>query len=265
MALLKYPCDLYALPRFPYVATSPAGRPPLQSPGAACGTRWPSQSPPASNTHCRGCSTPPSPARFPTSFAIARHCVWYSIALLKFPAIHTRCRGSRTPRPPPPVRPPPWPLSGAPCGARAPRKSSQDSDALCRGCCRQTKQCSASKSARRLPPPWPRAPAQPRPASRQHRQAALASSTRASAVGFGRVHMLLPSSPHVRRHPASCSSTACTTCDRSSPTCFAAASCASIFNTRIWSAAGFAAVVPARAAAAHLPLCPAFHALICRR
>ena len=40
---------------------------------------------------------------------------------------------------------------------------------------------SGSKSARRLPPPWPRAPALPRPASRQHQQAALASSTRASA------------------------------------------------------------------------------------
>ena len=35
-----------------------------------------------------------------------------------------------------------------------------------------------------------------------------------------------------------------------------------ISNTRIWSAVGFAAVVSARAAAEHLPLCPAFHALI---
>ena len=43
----------------------------------------------------------------------------------------------------------------------------------------------------------------------------------------------------------------------------ATASCASISNTRIWSAVGFAAVrVPARAAAAHWPLCPAFHDLI---
>ena len=62
-----------------------------------------------------------------------------------------------------------------------PWKSSQDSDTLYRGCRRQTKHSSASKSARRQPPPWPRAPALPRPASRQHQQAALASSTRASA------------------------------------------------------------------------------------
>jgi hypothetical protein len=76
---------------------------------------------------------------------------------------------------------PPWPLSGAPCGARAPWKSSPDSDTRCRGRFKQMKPLSASTSARRLPPPWPRAPALPRPASRQHQQAALASSTRASA------------------------------------------------------------------------------------
>jgi len=43
----------------------------------------------------------------------------------------------------------------------------------------------------------------------------------------------------------------------------APASCSSIFNTRIWSAVGFTAVlVSARAAATQSPLCPAFHALI---
>jgi len=42
MALLKSPCDPYAMPRFPYAA--------------------------------------PSPARSPTSFAIARCCVLYSMA-----------------------------------------------------------------------------------------------------------------------------------------------------------------------------------------
>jgi hypothetical protein len=40
----------------------------------------------------------------------------------------------------------------------------------------------------------------------------------------------------------------------------------SIFNTRIWSAVGFAAVrVSARAAAKHSPLCPALHALVWRQ
>jgi hypothetical protein len=43
----------------------------------------------------------------------------------------------------------------------------------------------------------------------------------------------------------------------------APSSCSSIFNTRIWSAVGLAAVrVSARAAAMHSPLCPDFHALI---
>jgi hypothetical protein len=43
----------------------------------------------------------------------------------------------------------------------------------------------------------------------------------------------------------------------------APSSCSSIFNTRIWSAVGFAAVrVSARAVAKHSPLCPAFHALV---
>ena len=49
----------------------------------------------------------PSPARSPTSFAIARRCAWYSMALHSPPATDTRCRGSRTPCPPPPGRPPP--------------------------------------------------------------------------------------------------------------------------------------------------------------
>jgi hypothetical protein len=43
----------------------------------------------------------------------------------------------------------------------------------------------------------------------------------------------------------------------------APASCSSIFNTRICSAVGFAAVRgSARAVATHSPLCPAFHALV---
>ena len=43
----------------------------------------------------------------------------------------------------------------------------------------------------------------------------------------------------------------------------ALASCSSFPSTRIWSGVGFAAVlVPARTAAAHSPLCPAFHTLI---
>jgi hypothetical protein len=91
-----------------------------------------------------------------------------------------RCRGSRMPRPPPPGHPPPCPLFGAPCGTRGPWKSFQDSDRLHRGCSRQTKHSLASKSAQLLPPPWPRTPALPRPASLQHQQAALASSTHAS-------------------------------------------------------------------------------------
>ena len=47
MAWLKSPCDSYAHPRFPYAT--------------------------------------PSPARSPTSFAIARCCAWYVMALLKSP------------------------------------------------------------------------------------------------------------------------------------------------------------------------------------
>jgi len=71
----------------------PGRPPPLQSPGPACGTRWPSHSPPAN---------------------------------------HTRCRGSRTPGPPPPGRPPPLQLLGAHCGAQAPWKCSPATDTLCR-------------------------------------------------------------------------------------------------------------------------------------
>jgi len=84
------------------------------------------------------------------------------------------------PCPPPPGRPPPLHSPGAACGTRWPWKSSPASDTRCRGCCRPTQPLSASTSARRLPPPWPRAPALPRPASRQHRQAAVVSPTRAS-------------------------------------------------------------------------------------
>ena len=58
----------------------------------------------------------PSPARSPTSFAIARHCVWYSMALQSPPATHTPCRGSRTPCPPPPGPPPPLQSPGPACG-----------------------------------------------------------------------------------------------------------------------------------------------------
>ena len=54
-----------------------------------------------------------------------------------------------------------------------------DSDMLCRGCNTPTQPCSAWKSARRLPPPWPRA-ALPRPTSQQLQQAELVSPTRAS-------------------------------------------------------------------------------------
>jgi len=92
----------------------------------------------------------------------------------------TRCQGSRTQRPPPPGRPPPLQSPGAARGTRWPLHSPPASEKLCRGCSRQTKLCSASKSARRSQPPWLRAPALPRPASRQHHQAALASSTCAS-------------------------------------------------------------------------------------
>ena len=73
-ALLTSPCELYGMPRFPYACPPPGRPPPLQSPGAACGTRWPSHSPPANHTRCRGLRTrcPPhaSPARSPTSLAM---------------------------------------------------------------------------------------------------------------------------------------------------------------------------------------------------
>ena len=149
MALLKSPCDSYAHPRFAYAhprfayarPPPPCRPPPLQSPSPACSTRWPWNRPPAKNT---------------------------------------RCRGSPTPRPPSPDRPPPLRLSGAPCDTRWPWTSPPKIYTRCRGCSRETKQRPASKSARRLLPPWPRTPALPRPASRQHRQAALVSPTLAS-------------------------------------------------------------------------------------
>jgi hypothetical protein len=96
----------------------PTGPPPhLRSPGTARGARWPSHSPPATDTRCLGSPTPCPPPlglpprqalpvvldglaevplrlirapevrvrpaltpRSPTSFAIARSCVWYSMA-----------------------------------------------------------------------------------------------------------------------------------------------------------------------------------------
>ena len=48
------------------------------------------------------------------------------------------------------------------------------------------------KSARRLPPPWPRAPALTRPASRQHQQAALVPPTRASGQPMRVWPLLVP-------------------------------------------------------------------------
>ena len=59
-------------------------------------------------------------------------------------------------------------------------RPSPATDTRCRGCSRRTSHSPASKSTRRLPPPWRRAPALPRPASRQLQQAAVVSPTRAS-------------------------------------------------------------------------------------
>jgi len=132
---------------------------------------------------------------------------------------HTRTRGSRTPCPPPPGAPPPLqsrhrqalrvvldglrivPLrlirvakvSVRPCLPRpvahllcnrqvlrvVPDGLGKVPQRLIRVAEGQPKPCQASKSAWRLPPPWPHTPALPRPASRQLQQA-LVSSTRAS-------------------------------------------------------------------------------------
>jgi hypothetical protein len=182
MALLKSPCEHTRCRGSRTPCPPPPGRPPpFQSPGPARGTRWPCWSPQATDTRCRGSRTPrPPPPGRPPPLQSPGPVLGTQWPAHSPPATDTRCRGSRTPRPLPPGRPHPWQLSGAPCGARAPWKSSPDSDTLFRGCNRPTQPCSARKSARRQPPPWPRAPAPPRPASRQHRQAALVSPTRES-------------------------------------------------------------------------------------
>ena len=62
----------------------PGRPPPLQSPGTSCGTRWPLQSPPVSDMRRRGRVRLDLSRLSPTSFQIARRCVWcawYSMAL----------------------------------------------------------------------------------------------------------------------------------------------------------------------------------------
>jgi hypothetical protein len=70
-----------------------------------------------------------------------------------------------------------------------------------------------------------------------------------------------PGSPH--GSTAAATALAACSCAATPRQSAALASCSSIPSTRIWPAVGFAAVlVPARTAAAHSPLCPAFHILI---
>jgi hypothetical protein len=157
---------------------------------------------------------PPSPSRSPTSFAIAGHCARYSkfpqhlIRVAEVPRTHcpaplgrhpplqspgaargirwlwnsapspdTRCRGSRTHCPPSPGPTPPLQSPVAHCGSRWPWNSAPANHTLCRRCDTPTQHSATRKSAWRLPPPWPRAPELPRPASRQYQQAAIVYST----------------------------------------------------------------------------------------
>jgi hypothetical protein len=95
----------------------PPGRPPpLQSPGAASGTRWPSHSPPATDTLPRGSRTPsppppgrPLPLQSPGT-ARGTRCPSQSP-----PSKNTHSRGSCTPCSPPPGRPTPLQLLGPEC------------------------------------------------------------------------------------------------------------------------------------------------------
>ena len=77
-------------------------QPPLQSPGAACGARWPSHSPPATHTRCRGSRTPcPAPSCNGAAWCSTAWCstawcstawcstAWCSMVLLKAP--NTAC------------------------------------------------------------------------------------------------------------------------------------------------------------------------------
>ena len=117
MAWLKSPCDPYALPRFPYTAALPR---------------------PVAHLLCNRhqvlrvvrdglAEVPLRPIR--VAEVLVRHALPRPVAHLLCnrqvlrvvldglavspPATHTRCRGSRTPRPPPPGRPPPFQSSVA--------------------------------------------------------------------------------------------------------------------------------------------------------
>ena len=102
---------------------------------------------------------PPSPAWSPTSCPIARSCAWF-------------------------------------IGTRWPWKSPPATYTQCRRCSRQTKHSPASKSARRLPPPWLRASAMPRPAAKP--SASLpGGSQRQCAQPLSRALALVPGLPRL--------------------------------------------------------------------
>jgi hypothetical protein len=84
--LVQVKC-LWQVPRFPYAVPSPARSPTSFALARCC--VWYSMA--LLKSPCESYAPPrfpyawPSPARAPTSFAIATFCVWYSTALLKSP------------------------------------------------------------------------------------------------------------------------------------------------------------------------------------
>ena len=106
MALEKLPCGVYAMPRFPYSESPPS---PARSPTSCAIARrcvWCSmeleKSPCEPYALLRFPYAPPSSARSRISFAIASFCVWYSWPWKSPPATDTQSRGSSSRTPGPP-------------------------------------------------------------------------------------------------------------------------------------------------------------------